>query len=75
MVPTADNLRESVITKKLLREGTITLAKKGYNGWSADPYYPDFDQGTLMNQSEKEIYDDRFAMHPLSQSRKLIKRD
>lgn len=40
--------------------------------WYKDPYDPEFTQGLLMNESEKEKYDIRFPLHPLTEARKLI---
>ncbi len=64
--------REEFVKRKLLRNKIITLQKKGYGNWESDPYQKDISQGTLMNKSEEVIYDSRFPLHPLTQSRKLI---
>ncbi len=44
-----------------------------YEGWAEDPYDPQFQQGILMNASEKEDYDNAFPEHPLTQARALAK--
>lgn len=65
-------VRESVIGLRLLNEGKIGADEKGYIGWSADPYNPNFKEGVLMNLSEKGLYDLEFPDHPLTQARMLI---
>lgn len=64
--------RDSTIATKLVQEKKITAGLDGYKNWSSDPYDSAFDKGTLMNKSEKVIYDIEFLDHPLTQARKLI---
>ena len=40
--------------------------------WSMDPYDPLYTKGQLMNESEKEKYDARFPLHPLSEARRFV---
>ena len=58
-----------------VRDAVISdrLTKKGDNeNWSADPYNPNFTDGTLMNRSEDPTYDSEFPDHPLSEARRII---
>lgn len=67
-------LRDAVIARKLLANGTLTLGENGYENWFADPYDDTFKNGTLMNQSEQSIYDKDFPGHPLTQARVIIEK-
>ncbi len=62
--------RESMVMTKLQNEDEELLTNFP-EGWSADPYDPDFKQGFLMNLAEKEEYDKYFMNHPLSEARRL----
>lgn len=64
--------RDSAIAARLIQEGKISIGENGYKNWFSDPYDSAFDKGTLMNKSEKIIYDIGFENHPLTQARKLI---
>ena len=55
-----------------MSHGKIDADENGFVGWSADPYDDQFDNGILMNLSEKPIYDLEFPNHPLTRSRVLI---
>ena len=37
--------------------------------WRQDPYDPEYRKGLLMNEAEKEKYDARFPLHPLTEAR------
>ena len=63
-------LRESMVMAQLQNEGLLDDFPEG---WSADPYDPDFKKGFLMNLAEQEKYDKYFVTHPLSEARKLAK--
>ncbi len=64
-------MRDSVILSQLLASGEVTFGE-GIENWFADPYDPDFKEGTLMNKSELEKYDAEFPEHPLSIARASI---
>jgi len=52
---------------------TMYMVDKADSPWTCDPYDEAYDKGFLMNQSEKEEYDELFPNHPLSEIRKFIK--
>ena len=64
-------MRDSVILSQLLASGEVTFGE-GIEDWFADPYDPDFKEGTPMNKSEQEKYDAEFPEHPLSIARASI---
>lgn len=60
-------VRDSAIMGKLLSQGSIEISStQELTGWFEDPYLKDYQEGTLMNLSEKEEYDIEFPEHPLS---------
>ena len=65
-------IRDSAILGKLMASGEVEFGDEGLINWFADPYDPDFKQGTPMNKSELEQYDSEFPQHPLSMARSLI---
>lgn len=67
-------IRDSVIVEKLLGEGKITFGDEGLENWFIDPYDAEYKEGTVMNKSEKEIYDDMFPEHPLSLARAVLQK-
>ena len=67
-------LREAVVLNELLGEGQIKSAPSGeLIGWSADPYDTALTGGILRNLSEDEKYDAKFAFHPLTRARRIMK--
>ena len=62
-------VRDNTIFANMKIEGLIG---SDFEGWSVDPYDPDFKKGFLMNLSEQDKYDDMFQAHPLSEARRLI---
>ena len=44
-----------------------------FDGWTYDPYDPEFIKGFLMNLSENARFDEYFTNHPLSKARKFVK--
>lgn len=42
------------------------------DGWSADPYDPEFNNCVLRNLSDDEKYDKDFPDHPLTRTRKIL---
>lgn len=69
----ASGKREALITDQLLKKGELEVDGKEIKGWRQDPYQSDYAKGSLMNQSEKEVYDKDFPDHPLSMSREFLK--
>lgn len=65
-------IRDAVIANQLLTSGEITLGEESMENWFEDPYDPHFKQGTPMNKSEQEKYDEEFPQHPLSIARASI---
>lgn len=65
-------MRETLIAKKLVSNGTLVTDQNGYVGWTCDPYDNNFKNGLLMNKSENKIYDNEFPNHALTQVRDLI---
>ena len=63
--------RDTSVYAILQNEGKI-----GPNGegWMADPYDPEYQQGLLMNLSEKTDYDEIYPTHPLTEARSLAAR-
>lgn len=68
----ATGKREAVVTNELLEKGVVTKDGSGILGWAQDPYLASHNKGTLMNQSEKELYDLDFPDHPLSLARTFL---
>lgn len=66
-------IRDSAILGMLMGSGEVEFSEEGITNWFADPYDPDFKQGTPMNKSEREEYDSEFPEHPLSLARSLIR--
>lgn len=66
-------MRDNIVASKLQKEGKISIGENGYEGWFIDPYDPDIKEGTRMNLSEEEKYDQDFPKHPLSRVRRLLK--
>lgn len=66
-------MRDAWVADKLMQENIITLNENGPSNWFADPYDPNFKDGTLMNKSEQDIYDIHFPNHPLTRVRQLLK--
>ncbi|MFT6151823.1 MAG: hypothetical protein ACJAY9_001219 [Flavobacteriales bacterium] len=65
-------VREAEITDSLLQNNELTLFEESYLEWARDPYRKNFNEGLLMNLSEKEIYDSIYPNHALSKARKII---
>ncbi len=61
-------IRDAIVHSILEGQGEIG---HDLEGWSEDPYDPDFKEGFLMNQSEKEMYDEMFPDHPLTKCRQM----
>ena len=62
--------RDTAVFAILQRDGKIG---PNYEGWSEDPYDPEYKQGILRNASEKPDFDEVFPDHPLTQARLLVK--
>lgn len=71
-------MRDSMILPQMLSQGKVTMVPGDdgqppkMQGWSSDPYDPNFTKGIPMNLSESEEYDAQFPNHPLSVIRKLL---
>jgi len=64
-------MRDAMVYDKAVRDGFV---KQGsFDGWSCDPYDPDYTQGKPMNLSEDERYDSSFPQHPLSEARSFVR--
>ena len=65
--------RDAMVYSMMSNEGLIKTTEDGIEGWSADPYDPNFKKGILMNCSENKVYDDQFPQHPLSELRRFVR--
>jgi len=68
-------VRDTIVLEELLRSGDVRLPEidgSPLTGWSADPYFPDFEGPPLRNRSDDAKYDSRFPDHPLSRVRKRL---
>lgn len=61
-------LRDNMVYTMLRSEDKI----KDFDGWSSDPFDPDYKEGFLMNLSEHKEYDEMFQAHPLSEVRRMV---
>lgn len=64
-------MREAFIANKLISESMP--GKNEYSNWSADPYDNNFKDGSLMNKSERYVYDIEFPDHHLTRARQILK--
>ncbi len=64
-------MRDSIVYELFTREHPDR--KDPFEGWSCDPYDPDFKEGFLMNFSEQERFDEAFPDHPLSKAREFVR--
>ncbi len=65
-------MREALVLDQLMETGVVKLDEDGLHHWIAAPYEASVTDGSPMNQSEKETYDDRFPSHPLTIARRRI---
>ena len=65
--------RDAVIHEKCVSEGLVGAENDRFKGWTVDPYDENYQQGALMNLSEKEEYDEMFPKSPLSMCRELVR--
>ncbi len=63
-------MRDAMVLSMLQNEGELEAGSM--DGWTQDPYDPDFKLGFLMNKSENAEYDAMFPDHPLSMARNLV---
>ncbi len=63
------NMRGTIVLDQLMETGLVKLTDQGLQGWNMDPYDPHFNEGRLMNLSERPEYDAQFHEHPLSMAR------
>ena len=71
-------IRETQIYEECRYKNVIQVEEKNGKlnifGWTEDPYDKNYKKGQLMNIAEKEIFDEYYPHHPLSEARKLIKK-
>lgn len=66
-------MRDTMGMEYARRAGLINMDGKNLlEGWSSDPYDPNYKKGVLMNLSEKPGLDGLFPFHPLTQARELL---
>lgn len=63
--------RETTMRSQMKREMQGISEAAFEAGWVQDPYDPAYRQGLLMTEAEKEQYDARFPLHPLTEARKF----
>ena len=63
--------RETTVRSQMKREMQGISEAAFEAGWVQDPYDPAYRQGLLMTEAEKEQYDARFPLHPLTEARKF----
>ena len=68
----ATGMRDSMAFEMCRRENLVTPTENGMEGWTADPYDPEWKQGALMNLSEQAGFDEMFPAHPLSMARAFV---
>lgn len=56
----------------LISEKIGSIPKGTLDGWSADPYDPNFNNCVLRNIADDEKYDKDFPNHPLTRTRKIL---
>lgn len=65
--------REAAVFSMCIDNNEIQLGiSNDIIGWSKDPYDANYDKGITMNLSEREIYDEYFPEHCLSQLRSFV---
>lgn len=65
-------IRESMSTEFARRAGLVEFTENGLEGWSEDPYDPDYTKGIVKNLAEKEGIDGLFPFNPLTQAREFV---
>ena len=63
-------IRDSTVFAMRLKSN-LSDFERIHEGWVQDPYDKDFVRGALMNESEKEEFDEAFPDHPLSVARRF----
>ena len=66
-------MRDTLVLDRLMEEGKVKFTAAGLQGWAADPYDSSYQEGSLMNLGEQELYDTRYPTHPLSMARDRMK--
>jgi hypothetical protein len=61
-------VRDSTVYSMLAQAGNGAL-----DGWTCDPYDPNFGKGLLANKSELPEFDALFPEHPLTEARRLVR--
>lgn len=65
-------MRESTCVDLARRAGLVDVFNDGFEGWSCDPYDPNYTKGKLKNLAEKEGLDGLFPENPLSQAHEFL---
>ena len=65
-------IRDSIGMAMYMKENNIGSMEEA-EGWSCDPYDPEFSKGLRMNASERAELDEKFPEHPLSEARKFLR--
>lgn len=66
-------IRDSMVYSVLKNENVVGCDEDPTEGWSKDPYDPNYKKGVLMNLSEQEVYDEQFPGFPLSMCREMVR--
>ncbi|WP_196891463.1 hypothetical protein [Aureivirga marina] len=67
-------MRDATIMNNLLAENKTSNDEFIPKNWLNDPYDKNCKKGTMMNLSEDQKYDSDFPNHPLSLTRKMLKK-
>lgn len=65
-------MRDALAFELCRAKNLVRLTEDGIEGWSEDPYNPEWTYGALMNLSEKPNFDKMFPDHPLSMVREFV---
>jgi hypothetical protein len=67
-------VRDSFVLDAMLKDGSVSVnpITKEIEGWSADPYDPQFTAPLLRNRSDDRQYDAQFPDHPLTAVRQIL---
>ena len=66
-------IRESVVYEIYRRQNPVRLDDDPFAGWARDPYDETIREGSLMNLSEQEQFDEQFPEFPLSMCREFLR--
>ena len=66
-------IRDNTVFMMNRKDNPIVNVNDPFEGWSKDPYDENITTGVLMNQSEKEEYDEMFPGFPLTMCREFVR--